>query len=214
MTNTTTALPQQLRQSPVVAGLMEHAFNRAAAYIEHQGTVSDHHVARAQWLDDATEDFAAVEPSALLAELRSAGLLWSMVSDVVGVTDTAVRKWRKGAAIDPRHHRRLARLSALAALHANFASPTSDTSFAEWLDTRIVPGFSATPLTLLTLNRDGGATRLQPLLDWMLDHVDGEHGEALLDRYLGEQWRGEAREEQRYRIVTDSTGDRILLMEG
>ena len=214
MTNTTTALPDQLRESPVVAGLTEFALNRAVAHLEHRDAVSDHHAARAGWLDDATEEFAAVAPEALLADLRSAGLLWSIVAAVVGVSDAAVRKWRKGAAIDARHHRRLARLAALAALHTRSAVAGGETGFAEWLDTRIVSGFSATPLTLLELNRDGGSARLQPLLDWMLDHADGEQGEMLLDRYLGEQWRGEQREEQRYRVVTDSAGDRILVVEG
>lgn len=210
----TTTLPQQLQQSPVVAGLTELAFNRATTYVEHQDAVSDHHLARTHWLDEVTEELVEVEPSALLADLRQAGLLWSVVAEIVGVTDAAVRKWRKGQPIDSRHHRRLARLAALARLHAEYAAPAGTTGFAEWLDTRIVSTFSATPLMLLKLNRDGGSSRLQPLLDWMLDHADGDEGAALLDRYLGEEWRADALEEQRYRIVTDSAGDRILVVDG
>ena len=214
MTPTTSTLTHQLHQSRVVAGLTELAFNRTTALLEHQHAVSDHHLARASWLDEATEELSDVEPSTLLAELRQSGLLWSVVAEIVGVTDAAVRKWRKDQPIDPRHHRRLARLAALARLHAEYAPSASDTGFAEWLDTRIVRSFSATPLGLLKLNRDRGSARLQPLLDWMLDHTDGDEGEALLDRYLGREWRDEAREEQRYRIVTDGAGDRILLIDG
>src|SRR3954447_25753916 len=105
MTATTTAFPHQLQESRVVAGLTELAFNRTTAYLQHQDAMSDHHLARARWLDDVTEELSDIEPSTLLADLRQAGLLWSVVAEIVGVSDAAVRKWRKGQPIDPRHHR-------------------------------------------------------------------------------------------------------------
>jgi hypothetical protein len=91
--------------------------------------------------------------------------------------------------------------------------PTTSTGFAEWLDTPVVAGFLATPLDLLALNRRRGSAALQPLLDWMLEHPDREYGETLLDRYLGEAWREQAQEEQRFRIVRSAHGDRVLVID-
>src|SRR5262249_10043468 len=154
------------------------------------------------------------QPAAdLLDELREQGLLWSAVAQVVGVTDTAVRKWRKGQPIDAQHLQRLARLVSLARLYAGYAEPGTSTAFAEWLAMPISPPFSPTPLDILPLAPDDQAHELQSLLDWMLDQPDSDHAEALLDRYLGATWREAAQEERRFRIVTNAVGERTLVID-
>lgn len=204
---------EQLQESPVVQRLQETSFNRETAYLGHRDAVSDHHVVRAEVLNGSERRLVDEATRELLAELRSFGLLWSSVAQVVGVSDAAVRKWRSGGAIEQRHKRRLARLVALGRLHHAYAMPTTSSGFAEWLDTPIVSGFSGTPLDLLALNRDRDSAALQPLLDWMLEHSDREHGEALLDRYVGEGWREQAQDEKRFRIVRSADGEQILVVD-
>jgi hypothetical protein len=213
MTMTTSTPSGQLQESPVVQRLQETSFNRETAYLGHRDALSDHHVVRAEALNESERRLVEHATRDLLAELRSAGLLWSSVAQVVGVSDAAVRKWRNAGAIEQRHKRRLARLVALERLHHAYAMPSTSTGFAEWLDTPIISGFSATPLDLLALNRERDSAALQPLLDWMLEHSDREHGEALLDRYVGEAWREQAQDEQRFRILRSADGDQILVVD-
>jgi hypothetical protein len=213
MNRTTSAPCRQLEETPVVQRLREQSFNRAIAYSDHRDAVSDHHVVRGELLDDIERVLIEEPTPDLLSELRGFGLLWSVVAQAIGVSDAAIRKWRRGQSIEHAHRRRLARLVALGRLHRTYAMPTTSTSFAEWMDTRVVRGFSATPLDLLALNRQRDSGALQPLLDWMLEHPDGDHGEALLDRYLGHAWREEAQEEQRFRIVRSARGDRVLVID-
>lgn len=213
MSTTTSTASRQLEQSPVVQRLQETSFNRESAYVGHRDALSDHHLLRAEALDEAEQQFVGEPTDQLLSELRTFGLLWSAVAQAIGVSDAAIRKWRKGGAIEAPHKRRLARLLALARVHRTYAMPSTSSAFAEWLDTPILPGFSATPLDLLSLNRHREAVALQPLLDWMLDHEDREHSAALLDRYLGGTWRQQAQDEQRFRIVRDAGGDRILVID-
>ena len=211
---TTTGTPsRQLEQTPVVQRLQETSFNREVAYLDHRDAVSDHHVVRTEALDESERRLAHEATTELLSELRGFGLLWSSIAQVIGVSDAAIRKWRNGHAIELSHKRRLARLVALGRLHHAYAMPTTSTGFAEWLDTPVVAGFLATPLDLLALNRRRGSAALQPLLDWMLEHPDREYGETLLDRYLGEAWREQAQEEQRFRIVRSAHGDRVLVID-
>lgn len=206
----TSSMSEQITEVPVV-NLRDQAVNRATAYEHHQTSVTDHHAVRADLLRRevaALEDTPAAE---LLQELRGQGLLWSMVALVVGVSDSAIRKWRRGEPIEPTHHRRLTLLTALAHIYATYADPT--VRFSAWLDSEVVPRFSATPLQLIALSRDADATVFQPLLDLMLGLEDGEQPEAILDRYLGSGWRDEAISEQRFKIVTTAAGDRLLVID-
>jgi len=209
----TSSAPQQLYETPVVERLREHSFNRELARLDHEDSVAAHHVVRAELLDELTQELAVDPVLDLLTELRERGLLWSTVAEIVGVTDAAIRKWRRGEPIDNRHRIRVSRLVALGRLYTNYAPEESPTGFAEWLARPVVRQFTAAPFQLLALNRDVESSELQPLLDWMLAHRDGERAEDLLDRYLSKTWRAEARAEQHFRIVTNAAGDRILLVD-
>lgn len=209
----TSSLPQQLYETPVVERLREHSFNRELARLDHEDSVAAHHVVRAELLDELTDDLVGVSVLDHLAELRRHGLLWSTVAEIVGVTDAAIRKWRRGEPIDTRHRIRVSRLVALNRLYTSYAAEEGPTAFAEWLSKPIVRQFTAAPIQILALNRDAESGELQALLDWMLAHSDSERAEDLLDRYLGDSWRAEARAEQRFRIVTNSAGERVLVVD-
>jgi hypothetical protein len=209
----TSSLPEQLLEAPVARRLHAEAFNRERAHLEYQETVQAHHVVRTEVLEELAASLRDEQTPSLLGELRTHGLLWSSVAQIVGVSDAAIRKWRRGEAIESSHRTRLCRLLALSRLYDRYAAPTAASAFGEWLATPIVPRFSATPLQILALNRDVDAHDLQPLLDWMLSYQDGARAEDLLDRYLGEGWRDEARDEQRFRIITTAAGDRLLVVD-
>jgi hypothetical protein len=209
----TRAPTRQLEETPVVTRLREQSFNRAAAHSDHEGAVAEHHVVRAEFLDELVAALADEPAPELLRELRASGLLWSVVAQAVGVTDAAIRKWRKDQPIEGRHKRGIARLVGLGRLYRTYVVTADPTGFAEWLDTRILRGFSATPLQLLALNRESDSALLQPLLDWMLEQPDSAHAEALLDRYLGTEWRDQAQSERRFRIVSSASGDRVLIID-
>jgi len=211
MSATTSSMSEQIVETPVVARLREQSFNRANAYDNHQTSVTDHHAARAALLQREMAQLRGMPATELLKELRGQGLLWSMVASVVGVSDAAIRKWRRGESIEPMHHQRIVLLTALSHIYTAYADPVLP--FSAWVDSEIVPRFSATPLQLIALNRDSDVALLQPLLDLMLGLEDGEQPDAILDRYLGTGWRDEAAAEQRFKIVTTASGDRLLVID-
>jgi hypothetical protein len=211
MSATSSRGEQIVETQPVVTRLRAETFNRATAHEKHQTSVIDHHAARADLLQAEMQQLVNTTAADLLKELRAQGLLWSMVASVVGVSDAAIRKWRRGESIEPTHHGRLVLLTALSHIYVAYGDPTLP--FAAWIDSEIVPRFSATPLQLIALNRDSDAVALQPLLDLMLLVEDGPRPEEILDRYLGPTWRDEAVAEQRFRIITTASGDRLLVVD-
>lgn len=211
-TETVPYTDQLLAPTELQERLRQQSFNRADAEIKHGNAINNHHDARVALLEEYRHELVAQSsPPALLDELRAGGFLWSDVAKVVGVSDTAVRKWRAGGSIEEQHLRRLALLVALSRL---YAGQVPHGTFAERMQSRLVESFSATPLQILTLGRDEPVGHLQPLLDWMLDYDDGEAAEKVLDRYLGRDWRQTAQAEQRFRIVTNADGERILVIDG
>ena len=64
-------------------------------------------------LDDRTTALQQNDPADLLAFLgEERGIPWSLAAYLVGVSPTAVRKWRRGGALTPESRARLARLVA------------------------------------------------------------------------------------------------------
>jgi hypothetical protein len=208
---TTNSSVEQIHESETVRRLTEHSFNRAAAHYGHQDSVVDHRATRAKHLSQDIARLEDVPIATLLKELRGAGLLWSSVAQIVGVTDTAVRKWRKGSAIDAVHKRRVARLVALMDHFVAFSADSRPQGFASWLHTPVVDEFSCTPVQLLALSREKSISAIQPLIDNMLG-VEGERPEGVLDYYLGSTWRDEAHAEAKFAIEKNAEGDRILVV--
>jgi DNA-binding transcriptional regulator YiaG len=201
----------QVPPNPLVERLRDHAFNRERTHLEHLDSVYAHHEVRAELVEKSAAEIGELGAQAVLEELRGRGLLWSVVAEVVGVTDSAVRKWRRGQAIEPTHRRRLDRLAALGRLYDTYAAPDGG-SFGQWLDSVISPAFSASPLQLIRLTRDYPSIYLQPLLDWAFG-ATGSDGAKLLDNYLGAAWREAAQIEQSFRIITNAAGERLLVID-
>lgn len=171
-----------------------------------------HSDATAAMLESLRVEIADQSPPALLGELRDAGCLWSVVAEAIGVSDTAVRKWRRGGAIEAQHLDRLENLVALSRLYERRGWEARQYNFATWLDSRIVPQFSGTPLGLMSLEPNLRGGQLDDLLGWMVK-PESQSPEAWADAMFTPAWRSESAEEQRFRIVKDAQGHRMLIID-
>ncbi|WP_410644982.1 hypothetical protein [Amycolatopsis sp. lyj-346] len=73
-----------------------------------------HDGARELELDDRTLEKSKKSVASLLAELtRDRGMGWSDIAEVVGVSVSAIRKWRKGGEASPESRRKLAQIAGL-----------------------------------------------------------------------------------------------------
>jgi DNA-binding transcriptional regulator YiaG len=97
-------------------------------------------------LDGRAMDLAQQGATALLEQISvSWGLSWTSVARMIGVSDTAVRKWRRGESVTSENLRQLARLVAFLRLikEQNWVSDV-----AAWLDMRIAEASTLTPVDL------------------------------------------------------------------
>jgi transcriptional regulator with XRE-family HTH domain len=86
-------------------------------------------------LDERTAFVALQETDELLDELATRrGLSWSTMARMVGVSDAAIRKWRRGEAVAAENRRRLARAVAFLQMLAD-VFPVGDPG--SWLEMRI-----------------------------------------------------------------------------
>jgi hypothetical protein len=90
-------------------------------------------------------------PTALMDELSSErGLSWNEIATAIGVSLSAVRKWRTGKDCSAENRTNLARLAALIDLldEAMVSEP------AGWLLTSVLPGYTVRFLDLVAAGRD------------------------------------------------------------
>lgn len=86
-------------------------------------------------LDERTAIVALQESSELLDALAMRlGLSWATLARMVGVSDTAIRKWRRGEPVAAENRRRLARATAFLQMLAD-VFPVEDPG--SWLEMRI-----------------------------------------------------------------------------
>lgn len=115
-----------------------HGFAESAREIHHEEVERE--------LDDRAMDLAQQGARTLLEQIGvSWGLSWTSVARMIGVSDTAVRKWRHGAPVTNDNLRQLARLVAFLRLvkEQNWV-----TDVAAWLETRIAEAATLTPADL------------------------------------------------------------------
>jgi hypothetical protein len=96
-------------------------------------------------LDDRTALFAVRDPQDLLEELGSTwGLSWTSAAKLVGVSPTAVRKWRRGETISAENRLQLARLYAFLEMLSEYMVGDP----ASWMDVRISVDATVAPVDL------------------------------------------------------------------
>ncbi|MEJ7785610.1 MAG: hypothetical protein WKF96_12465 [Solirubrobacteraceae bacterium] len=123
------------------------------------------------------------------------GMPWSLVADLVGVSATAVRKWRRGGEITPDRRARLARLVAFCQIVADRDSGFPDVSL--WLQTPIIAGATAlTPADLFAETHEIEALNLAGRV---------KSAEEVLDRVRAD-WRTSTRPDNHHRVVEAPDG--------
>lgn len=153
-----------------------------------------HHRARRGRLDELTSTFALREPLELLDVLSARGMSWALIAKMIRVSPTAIRKWRRGAAITPENRRALARLAAFLELAMEAISPLTDP--AGWLEVRISDEATLTPADLY---RDGA---VDVLLDYGAQRLTPQQ---VLDSF-DPAWRQRYRPDERFEVVEAEDG--------
>jgi len=147
-------------------------------------------------LDDRAAALVQNDPSVLLSMLgEDWGMPWSLVANLVGVSPTAVRKWRHGGALTPDTRSRLARLVAFCQIVPEIEPRITD--LALWLQSPIIAG--STTITAADLFAHGADI---PLLNRAAARVTAEQ---LLDSEVP-QWRTTTRPDARHRVVEAPDG--------
>ncbi|MGB7982950.1 MAG: hypothetical protein WCF36_19375 [Candidatus Nanopelagicales bacterium] len=104
--------------------------------------------AREQYMADHTREKAAKSVAELLEDLTTGrGMGWSDIAEVLGVSISAIRKWRKGGDASPESRIKLARFAALLDVLEEKA-PIADPAGWMELDLPIAAGFFIRPLDL------------------------------------------------------------------
>jgi hypothetical protein len=147
-------------------------------------------------LDDRAGALAQNEPTVLLSLLGDElGMPWSVVADLVGVSSTAVRKWRRGGSLTPESRARLARLVAFCQVLPEIEPRINDVVL--WFQTPVISGSTTlTPLDLFAQGREVG------LLNRAARRVTAEQ---LLD-VEAPNWRETTRPDSRHRVVEAPDG--------
>lgn len=154
-----------------------------------------------QWnLDDRTGAKARFGGAALLDELAAGrGFGWSEIARLVGVSVSAVRKWRNGEAPSPQRRRDLARLAAFVDL-LDEIGPIGEP--AGWLMMRLSDAHTATLADLYVAGR----------AEDLLEHAEGHLSvQDLLDRW-NPSWRDETR--RNWQVVESPDGGRSIVRRG
>jgi hypothetical protein len=145
-------------------------------------------------LGDRTALFVKSDPHDLLEGLGSTwGLSWSSTGKLVGVSGTAIRKWRRGEKISPENRLQLARLYAFLEMLSEYpiGDPTS------WMEVRISVDATVTPLDLYKADRT----------DLLFDLASARLGpHAVLDAFDSD-WRATHARDSVYTVVTGPDGE-------
>lgn len=159
-----------------------------------------HHSAEELHLAQTTRQLEASAPVDLLDALADELLFpWSLLARVVGVSPTAVRKWRRGDTVSPGHHHRLAEFLAFCRT-LQHRDPRID-DVPRWLE---MPVDARSDVSRLDLFLAGTRTGL---LDLASARRTGEH---LLD-VEAEGWRERAATTSRFDVLVHEDGTTSLV---
>jgi transcriptional regulator with XRE-family HTH domain len=148
----TATVGQVGEERPTFASISKKAANlRDVVELTGQDVKGLHRETVLAALDERAAVFGVQDPSLLLDVLGTEyGLSWSTVAKMIGVTPTAIRKWRRGEQLTPQNRQRLALLLAFLEL---LRSPFPVADPASWLEMPISAEATLTPADLYAANR-------------------------------------------------------------
>jgi hypothetical protein len=193
----TTRTAQTIEPAALVADTAE--LRDASSATTSQATEL-HHTAEELHLAQVTRQLEGTAPVDLLDALADEMLFpWSLLARVVGVSPTAVRKWRRGETVSPAHHHRLAEFLAFCRT-LRHRDPRID-DVPHWLE---MPVDGRTDVTRLDLFVAGSRTEL-------LDLASGRRtGENLLDA-SAPGWRERAAGGRRFNVLSHEDGSTSIV---
>lgn len=157
-----------------------------------------HHETVLRTLDERAAVLGMQDPGEILETLGTEyGLSWSTVARMIGVTPTAIRKWRRGEPITPQNRQRL---SLLLAFLEMLKSPFPVADPGSWLDMPLSSEATLTPADLYAANRH----------DLLVDFASRRQGaHAVLDAY-DPKWRSRYAVDDRFELVRVPDGELLL----
>lgn len=171
---------------------------RDQAEITHADIEDLHHDTQIATLDEQTDRFARQQPQDILESLSAdVGLSWATIARMVGVSGTAVRKWRRGEPVTAENRRSIARAMALISMIGQY--PIHDP--ASWLEMRISDDSSLTPLDLYDAKR----------VNLLLDHAARRQGPAAILESFDPDWRTKYPSDERFAVVIAPDGHRAIV---
>jgi len=196
----TAALKAPKAPAPTFASLAHHtALLRDQVQVAQSDVVELHRTVQLGDLDERTSRVAFQEAGELLELLATEfGLSWTTIARMVGVTDAAVRKWRRGEQTTPENRRRLARgVAFLQIIGERF--PVHDA--ASWLEMRISDDAT---ITALDLYREGR-------LDLLFELIGARaNPHQVLDAF-DPNWRQTYGVDERFKVVEGPDGEPVIV---
>jgi transcriptional regulator with XRE-family HTH domain len=156
-----------------------------------------HGEARELDLADRTVQKAKKSVSGLLEELAGArGMGWSDIAEIVGVSISAVRKWRRGGDASPESRSKLARVAALLDVLEEKGLVQDPAAWME-MDLPLDPGYFIRPLDLYL---EGHALKL-------IDLAEQRQTVAQVLDQVKPNWRANRSD---YEVFIDTDGQRSI----
>jgi len=160
-----------------------------------------HGTLQSRALDTRTAELAQRQPPSLLADLSTDwGLSWRLIGKLLGVSQTSVRKWRRGATVSPENWREIAKL--LAFLETLQTSCPAICDQASWLEMRISDESTLTPADLYAMRR------CQLLLDLAGLRYAPHEVLAAVDP----AWRTKYGEDEHYQVIAGPDGEPSIVV--
>ena len=152
-------------------------------------------------LDSRARSLETADTVELLERLAAdEGYSWATMARCLGLSATALRKWRRGELASPHNHQRLARLAAFTEVVHELQPLVDDVPF--WLEAPVCDATSLTRVDLYRMNRHC------ELLDLATERDDAQ---TVLDRIVP-GWRQEHRRDDRFEVVWHADGTNSIVM--
>jgi transcriptional regulator with XRE-family HTH domain len=174
----------------------EWGWQRDIANLRHDDVRDAHYESQVDDLEIRAADKVRRSVAVLLEELSEArGLGWNDIASLVGVSVSAIRKWRSGGPASPDSRLELARLAAFLDVLSEFAIDDP----GSWMEIALPlpPGYSVRPVDLY---RD---KHLNALLD--IASRRRQAHEVLTD--IDPDWRGRRSD---FEVVDGPDGDKLI----
>jgi hypothetical protein len=154
-----------------------------------------HSQVQGEELDRRAMHRAQADPGDLLtAAGEDLGMSWNLLARLVGVTPTAIRKWRRGQPITPDNRRSLAHVIAFSEALSEVNPRITDPAL--WLETRLHAGTTITGADLFA------AGRIDALLDVAAERISATDALEIFDP----QWRQRYPSDNQFSVVVAEDG--------